>query len=206
MEPFFSVILSAIFLGDHPSPAVLMTLMPIVGGVAIASMTESSFNWFGFLSAMGSNLTFQSRNVLSKKLMLKKGEGSLDNISLFCCITLASAVLLLPFSLLLEGWKLTPSSLAAMNVKDPSQLLTWAVASGLCFHAYQQVSYMILQRVSPVTHSIGNCVKRVVVIATSVLFFRNPVSLQNALGTAVALAGVYAYGQVKRQANKKKAE
>ncbi|GLI68197.1 hypothetical protein VaNZ11_012541 [Volvox africanus] len=206
MEPFFSVILSAIFLGDHPSPAVLMTLLPIVGGVAIASMTESSFNWFGFLSAMGSNLTFQSRNVLSKKLMLKKGDGSLDNISLFCCITLASAVLLLPFSLLLEGWKLTPSSLAAMGVKDPNQLLKWAVMSGLCFHAYQQVSYMILQRVSPVTHSIGNCVKRVVVIATSVLFFRNPVSLQNALGTAVALAGVFAYGQVKRQANKKKAE
>ena len=31
-----------------------------------------------------------------------------------------------------------------------------------------QVSYMILQRVSPVTHSIGNSVKRVVVIASSV--------------------------------------
>jgi solute carrier family 35 protein E1 len=43
---------------------------------------------------------------------------------------------------------------------------------------------MILQRVSPVTHSIGNCVKRVVVIATAVVFFRNPVSVQNALGAA----------------------
>ncbi len=38
-----------------------------------------------------------------------------------------------------------------------------------------QVSYMILQRVSPVTHSIGNSVKRVVVIASSILVFRNPV-------------------------------
>ncbi len=46
---------------------------------------------------------------------------------------------------------------------------------------------MILQRVSPVTHSIGNCVKRVVVIAASVVFFRNPVSLQNALGECAAL-------------------
>ncbi len=33
-----------------------------------------TFNWKGFLSAMGSNLTFQSRNVLSKKFMTK-GEG-----------------------------------------------------------------------------------------------------------------------------------
>ncbi|GLC40869.1 holo-[acyl-carrier-protein] synthase [Pleodorina starrii] len=205
MEPFFSVVLSAIFLGDTPSPAVMMTLLPIVGGVAIASMTEASFNWFGFLSAMGSNLTFQSRNVLSKKLMLKKGgEGGLDNISLFCCITLASAVLLLPFNLVLEGWKMTPAGLAEMGVSNPAEVFGWVAASGLCFHAYQQVSYAILQKVSPVTHSIGNCVKRVVVIASSVLFFQNPVSMQNALGTAIALAGVFAYGSVKRAAGKKK--
>ena len=41
---------------------------------------------------------------------------------------------------------------------------------------------MILSRVSPVTHSIGNCVKRVVVIVASVLVFQNPVTRQNALG------------------------
>ncbi len=61
-----------------------------------------------------------------------------------------------------------------------------------------QVSYMILQRVSPVTHSIGNSVKRVVVIASSILVFRNPVTSQNLIGTAIALAGVFAYSQVKR--------
>jgi hypothetical protein len=35
-------------------------------------LLQASFNWFGFLSAMGSNVTFQSRNVLSKKLLIKK--------------------------------------------------------------------------------------------------------------------------------------
>lgn len=38
-----------------------------------------------------------------------------------------------------------------------------------------QVSYLVLQRVTPVTHSVGNCVKRVVVIVSSIIFFRNPV-------------------------------
>jgi hypothetical protein len=37
--------------------------------------------------------------------------------------------------------------------------------------------------VSPVTHSVANCVKRVVVIVASVLFFRTPISPVNALGT-----------------------
>jgi hypothetical protein len=36
--------------------------------------------------------------------------------------------------------------------------------------------------VSPVTHSVANCVKRVVVIVSSVLFFRTPISPVNALG------------------------
>lgn len=64
---------------------------------------------------MGSNLTFQSRNVLSKKLMQSKAQADkLDNISLFCLITLASSVLLLPFCLLVEGWRVTPAGLVAM--------------------------------------------------------------------------------------------
>ena len=45
---------------------------------------------------------------------------------------------------------------------------------------------MILQRVSPVTHSIGNCLKRVIVIVASVLVFHNPMSRQNMIGASRA--------------------
>uniref|UniRef100_A0A0D9XC71 Sugar phosphate transporter domain-containing protein n=1 Tax=Leersia perrieri TaxID=77586 RepID=A0A0D9XC71_9ORYZ len=196
MEPFFSVLLSAIFLGEMPTPFVVLSLVPIVGGVALASLTEASFNWAGFWSAMASNVTFQSRNVLSKKLMVKK-EESLDNINLFSIITVMSFFLLAPVTLLTEGVKVTPTALqsAGLNLQ---QIYTRSLIAAFCFHAYQQVSYMILARVSPVTHSVGNCVKRVVVIVTSVLFFRTPVSPINSLGTGVALAGVFLYSQLKR--------
>ncbi|KAL7191946.1 hypothetical protein ACSBR2_023925 [Camellia fascicularis] len=196
MEPFFSVVLSAMFLGEMPTLWVVSSLLPIVGGVALASMTEASFNWAGFWSAMASNLTNQSRNVLSKKFMVKK-EDSLDNITLFSIITIMSFILLAPVTFFVEGVKITPSYLqsAGLNVR---QVYTRSFLAALCFHAYQQVSYMILQRVSPVTHSVGNCVKRVVVIVTSVLFFRTPVSSINSLGTGVALAGVFLYSRVKR--------
>lgn len=196
MEPFFSVLLSALFLGEMPTIWVVGSLLPIVGGVALASLTEASFNWAGFWSAMASNVTFQSRNVLSKKLMVKK-EESLDNINLFSVITIMSFFLLAPVTLFVEGVKVTPSYIqsAGLNVQ---QLYTQSLIAALCFHAYQQVSYMILARVSPVTHSVGNCVKRVVVIVTSVLFFRTPVSLINSLGTGIALLGVFLYSRVKK--------
>ncbi|CAI5472925.1 unnamed protein product [Closterium sp. Yama58-4] len=195
LEPFFSVTLSALLLGEQPTLPVILALMPIVGGVALASATEASFNWAGFLSAMASNLTFQSRNVLSKKLMIKK-DASLDNINLFSIITILSFFLLLPVALLTEGVKFSPKLLQAQGV-DVQRLIIRSTLAALCFHAYQQVSYMILQRVSPVTHSVGNCVKRVIVIVTSVLFFRTPVSPINAVGTAIALGGVFAYSRAK---------
>lgn len=202
MEPFFSVLLSSLFLGDTPSPAVLATLVPIVGGVVAASASEATFNWGGFLAAMGSNITFQSRNVFSKKFMGSQ-KGALDNINLFSIITIMSFFLLAPFTMAREGFQLTRTGLTALGVVDPNFIYQQALYAALSFHAYQQVSYMILQRVSPVTHSIGNCLKRVIVIVASVIFFKNPVSKQNIIGTSIALAGVFAYSQVKRSANKK---
>lgn len=198
MEPFFSVLLSSIFLNEKPTAAVLLSMVPIVGGVALASATEMSFNWAGFSAAMGSNLTFQSRNVLSKKFM-GKGKGSLDNINLFSVITMLSFCLMTPVVLATDGFLLTPATLKASGVGEA--IMKQALAAAVCFHAYQQVSYMILARVSPVSHSIGNCLKRVIVIVASVLFFRNPMGTQNMVGTAVALAGVFAYSQVKRGQN-----
>lgn len=79
-----------------------------------------------------------------------------------------------------------------------------ALGAAFCFHAYQQVSYLILQRVSPVTHSIGNCVKRVVVILASIIVFQNPVTPQGAAGTTLALVGVFLYSQAKRMGKTKK--
>lgn len=153
-------------------------------------------NRAGFWSAMASNLTNQSRNVLSKKVMVNK-EESMDNITLFSIITVMSFLLSVPVTLLMEGVKFTPAYLqsAGLNVNE---VYIRSLLAALCFHAYQQVSYMILQKVSPVTHSVGNCVKRVVVIVSSVIFFQTPVSPINALGTAIALAGVFLYSRVKR--------
>ncbi|CAN6899648.1 unnamed protein product, partial [Brassica oleracea] len=226
MEPFFSVVLSAMFLGEVPTPWVIGSIIPIVGGVALASVTEVSFNWAGFLSAMASNLTNQSRNVLSKKVMVKK-DDSLDNITLFSIITLMSLFLMAPVTFFSEGIKFTPSYIQSAGV-NVQQIYTKSLIAALCFHAYQQVSYMILARVSPVTHSVGNCVKRVVVIVSSVIFFKTPVSPVNAfgniqslflckthllhnllklinccflcfaVGTGIALAGVFLYSRVKR--------
>ncbi|XP_016751520.2 phosphoenolpyruvate/phosphate translocator 2, chloroplastic isoform X2 [Gossypium hirsutum] len=182
-----------------PTFWIVFSLIPVVGGVALASFTEASFNWIGFCSAMASNVTNQSRNVLSKKFMVKN-EETLDNINLFSIITIISFMLLVPAAILLEGVKFSPSYLqsAANQGLNIRELCIRSLLAGFCLHSYQQVSYMILQMVSPVTHSVGNCVKRVVVIIASVIFFQTPVSPINSLGTTLALTGVFLYSKAKQ--------
>mmetsp|Transcript_31494 Transcript_31494/g.59206 ORF Transcript_31494/g.59206 Transcript_31494/m.59206 type:complete len:547 (-) Transcript_31494:250-1890(-) len=207
MEPFFTVVLSYFFLGSVPSIPIILTLVPIVAGVVVASATDLSFNWYGFTTAMGSNLMFQSRNVISKKYMVESSLESLedghnfaplDEVNLFACISVAATVLMVPVMLVLDG----PTLLARWEALG-ANMLTFdvflkTVLAGICRTGDVLASYSLLSRLNPVTHSVSNCVKRVVVIVVSLVFFKTPASMLNVIGTALALSGVFAYSMAKR--------
>lgn len=77
----------------------------------------------------------------------------------------------------------------------PLSLLSHTWAPRLSFPVvHMQLSYMVLdQGISPVTFSVGNTMKRVAVVVSSVMFFRNPVALLNWAGSFIAIAGTYLY-------------
>ncbi|KAI5396134.1 hypothetical protein KIW84_062368 [Lathyrus oleraceus] len=93
--------------------------------------------------------------------VLTNEEEALDNINLYSVITIISFFFLVPCAIFLDGFKFTPSYLkyAASQGLNVRELCIRSVLAAFCFHAYQQVSYGILEKVSPVTHSVGNCVK-----------------------------------------------
>lgn len=218
-EPFFSAALTPKILGDIPTWGIVGSLFPIVGGVVIASATDASFNWPGFLSAIGSNVALQSRNILSKRLMNSNVSSSstkrkkhnveslsdqdldtlatLDNINLFSTMSLVAFFILMPMSLLIEGIPLLTSATSPAVTGMPTrQLLRLLLTGGICRCLDVLASYMILKRVSPVTHSIGNCVKRAVVIVASIFFFQTKMTSLNIIGTALALLGVLCYSLI----------
>lgn len=197
-EPLFSAALSAILFGDYASTAVYSTLIPIVVGVGIASAKEVSFTWTSFLAGMASNLFYQLRIVLSKK-EISAGSGSLSPSDFFRVLTIISAVELLPISMALEGYKVRSTWEAALKAGvDTDSLMQNLLISGFSYYAYNEISFWILGSISPMTHAVGNTVKRVVIILASILILKSPISTFGMIGSAIAVLGTLAYSTAVR--------
>ncbi|KAH9330595.1 hypothetical protein KI387_002703, partial [Taxus chinensis] len=101
-EPAFSVMVSRFLLGEHFPLPVYMSLIPIIGGCALAAVTELNFNMIGFMGAMISNLAFVFRNIFSKRGMKGKAVGGMNY---YACLSMLSLALLTPFAFAVEGPK-----------------------------------------------------------------------------------------------------
>lgn len=204
-EPIFAAVLSAVFLRSISPTSVYCSLLPIVLGVSVASVTELSFSWFGFTTAMMSNLFYQARIVLAK---LELGdvdshepfENNLSPAQLFRIVTVLAAFELLPLSLFLEGDKFASIWNAAHSNKPTwDYMLINLLVSGFSYYMYNEVAFWILGKISPMTHAVGNTVKRVVIILAAVIIMKSPITFQGAVGSGVAIAGTFLYSLMQQR-------
>lgn len=202
LEPFFSAIVSALVFGKWMKPQVYATLIPVVGGVGYACLKERSFSWLAFWTAMGSNVAFALRAVVSKSAMVNYIGENINSVNLFGLITWAAFIISIPVAVIgeqtsmVDMWKTaTVGEGAVTNVNDLTKSL---VLSGLFHYLNNEVMYLALSNVHPVTLAVGNTMKRVFIMVASVLVFRNPVSLQAGIGAAIGISGVLLYSLTKQ--------
>merc|ERR1719310_902984 len=102
--------------------------------------------------------------------------------------------MLAPISLLLENpFKVLSVCNAALETNTMSYLVWNTVLSGITYYLYNETAFMALGRVLPVTHAIGNTLKRVVIIVSAVIFFHTEVSLTGWVGCSIAILGTFLY-------------
>lgn len=193
-EPAFSVLVSRFLLGETFPSTVYLSLIPIIGGCSLAALTELNFNMIGFMGAMISNVAFVFRNIFSKKGM--KGT-SVSGMNYYACLSILSLAILTPFAIAVEGPKLWIAGWEKGISQIGPQLIWWVAAQSVFYHLYNQVSYMSLDEISPLTFSVGNTMKRISVIVSSIIIFRTPIQPVNALGAAIAILGTFIYSQAK---------
>ena len=200
LEPLFNVLFGAIFMKDVLPWQVNACLLPVVGGVAIASAADLSFTWDCFAFAMGSNVAFSLRGVLSKKSMGGNMGENMDAGNTFAVMTAFAFLAVLPVAVALEGPIVATAWQAALatGTFTQNELIARIMASGLSFYLYNEVAFYTLDAVHPITHAVGNTIKRVILILFSVVRFGTPMTAQSALGSTIAIAGVFAYSVAKQ--------
>jgi solute carrier family 35 protein E1 len=206
-EPACAVVLLTIFFGARYSKLVWLTLIPIVGGVMAGSTSEVGFSALAFLLAMTSNVACALRGVTSKNV---QNEIGLSGINLYAGIAIVSSIMLLPAALLVEGASLGQAFAAAPALLQTKGILLFGVfdvgflgylfVGSMFYHLYNQTSYQALAELTPLSHSVANTVKRVVIIIASVAVFRNPMTPAGAISAAVAIAGTCLYSIAQQKA------
>ncbi|XP_071043340.1 solute carrier family 35 member E2B isoform X2 [Parasteatoda tepidariorum] len=190
--PVFTVLLAWLLMNEQTSWLVCLSLLPIMGGLALCSINELSFNMYGFVAAMATNLSECMQNVYSKKLISSE-KYCYSPPELQFYTSLASMCVQVPALVLLID---IPTLQATFTL----QMLLLLIINGISFHCQSITEYSLLTYISPVTHSVANTAKRALLIWLSVITFGNKVTFLGGLGTTIVIVGVFGYNKAKQVA------
>lgn len=194
-EPLFSAFLSVMVSQSRLTLAMYLSLLPVVAGVGLASARDMTFSWMGLFYAMASNLFNQLRMVLSKR-QLDDSDGTqhLSASNTFRVITIWSTIVLVILALVFESQRVTLAVQSLFEERnDIGLVVRELLISGASFYLYNEIGFWILDLLHPVSLAVGNAIKRVVLITSSVIFFHTQVDLLGAVGAALAILGSLLY-------------
>jgi len=191
--PIFTVLLGRILLGMKHSTKVYLSLVPIVGGVAVATLSEVSFDLLGLCSALSATCGFAIITIFSKQALRDTG---MHHLRLLHKLGLMAAAMFFPVWLVVDGY----SVYQGLN-KDVTVLL---LVDGALHWLQNILAFTLLKLVSPLTYAVANVTKRIAVITVSLLLLKNPVTYTNLGGMLLAIAGVFCYNTAKHSENKEK--
>ncbi|CAG0889872.1 unnamed protein product [Cyprideis torosa] len=185
--PLFTVLISRSITGEQTGVLTMMSLIPIMGGLALCTANELSFDAKGFAAALATNITECLQNVYSKVLISgEKYRYTPAELQFYTSV--ASLVIQIPLAFILVDWDFFSLSLT---------LFFSYVLNGFFFHCQSITAYVLMDYISPVTHSVANTAKRALLILLSIWSFGNEVTLWSAVGTIIVFIGVFLYNQAK---------
>lgn len=201
-EPVFAAATNAVVLKDIDHPMVYAALLPIIGGVSLASLKELSFTWTALIAASAANQAAAMKNVVSKGVMGKPWAKALGPQNAYAVVTILALIFTLPFVAFFDVKDFGRVFKQVMDANTGSDVIKYSLFSGLAFYLYNEASFLALDRLSPVTHSVANTLKRVVIIVASCIVFRTPMTLIGGIGSGVAVLGTLLYSLAKKRYSK----
>jgi len=201
-EPAFAAVIGTLFYGSTISTAKWLALIPVIGGVTLASVKELDFAWSALFSAAIANAFAAFKGQENKKLMsasgIKDRIGSVGNQ--FALTTIIAFLASIPLAILKEGSRFGEFSklIQTNNIVKLNLLL-----SGLWFYGYNELATMTLKKTNAVTQSVANTAKRVIVIVGVAVVMGESLDPLKLLGCSIGIAGVFLYSVIDNIIKKK---
>lgn len=190
--PIFTVLISRVLLGEKHSWSIYVSLLPIVFGVATATLTEISFDVTGLTSALIATAGFALMNIFSKQALKDTG---MHHLRLLHKLGQLAALMFFPFWLLIDGPRL--------GGELSMELVLLLLLDGALHWLQNIMAFTLLKLVAPLTYAVANVTKRISVISVSLLLLKNPVTATNLGGMVMAIVGVFCYNRAKYRENQR---
>lgn len=195
-EPAFAALIGVMFYAKKISTAKWLSLIPVIGGVCLASVKELDFTFAALISALVANVFAAVKGNENAKLMstdIKTKIGTVGNQ--FALTTILSFIISLPVMLIKEGSKWGEF----VQLCKTSPAVWWnMVISGLWFYGYNELATMTIKKTSAVTQSVANTAKRVIVIVGVAIVLGESLDPLKLLGCSIGIGGVFLYSIIDK--------
>jgi solute carrier family 35, member E1 len=202
-EPAFAALIGTLFYGSKVSTAKWLCLIPVIGGVVLASLGELDFAWAALFTAALANVFAAFKGNENKKLMttpgLKERLGSVGNQ--FAITMINSFLFCLLIMLITEGYKFGEFLKLAFASKA---VLMNLIYSGLWFYAYNELATKTIEKTNAVTSSVANTAKRVIVIVGVAIVMGESLDPLKLIGCSIGIGGVFLYSVIDDLVKKSK--
>jgi solute carrier family 35 protein E1 len=191
-EPAFAAVIGTFLYGKSISTAKWLSLIPVIGGVCLASVKELDFAWAALIAACTANVFAAFKGNENKKLMdtpgLRERIGSVGNQ--FALTSIIGTLFSLPLMIAREGHKWGGF---VELLKENADVRNNLITSGLYFYLYNELATLTIKKTNAVTQSVANTAKRVIVIVGVALVMGESLNPMKLIGCSIGIGGVFLY-------------
>ncbi|KAJ4779552.1 Nucleotide-sugar transporter family protein [Rhynchospora pubera] len=189
--PATTVILQWLVWRKYFEWRIWASLVPIVGGILLTSITELSFNMFGFCAALFGCLATSTKTILAESLLHGYKFDSINTV--YYMAPFATMILAIP-ALLLEGGGVINWFYTHEDIFSSMMIIFGSGVTAFCLNFS---IFYVIHSTTAVTFNVAGNLKVAVAVLVSWMIFRNPISAMNAIGCAITLIGCTFYGYVR---------
>jgi solute carrier family 35 protein E2 len=180
-EPIISMILMYILFRSSIKLYKICLIIPIIFGIILCNITDISYNHYGAILCILSNICHIIKVIISRKYFndILKYEG----YQLLLLSSIGSFLISLPI--------IYSNRAILINASDTSIL--YILISGISYHLNSVAAFHIVTKVSTVTYSIFNIYKRVAIVMTHYIINLETPSIMTIFGIISSNIGLYYY-------------